>query len=343
MRLAGATMGTTWHVTYVQAPNTPLAEEVHAAVQAELDAIDFALSTYRSDSELSRFNAAPVGEWVTLSDLFTTVLDTALQVGQGSAGAFDVTVGPLVDLWGFGPGKPVFQPPADTAVRETLQRVGQDALQLDTAARRLRKDKPVALDFSSLAKGFAVDRAAEALLALDTAQFLVEVGGEMKVSGVSPRGDAWRIAIEEPDSATRSAATAIQLTDTAVATSGDYRNFFEADGVRYSHSIDARTGYPVAHDLVSVTVLHSSAMWADAWATALIVLGAEQAQSLAQSRGLAVYFIRRDGAGFAHSYTAAFAPYLEETSPEAMVGVSAAAPSLVPAGAFSSHSPSREQ
>lgn len=322
IRLAGASMGTTWHVTYMPERGTPVAESVHNEVQAQLDAIDIALSTYREDSELSRFNAAPTGEWVALSDLFSTVLDVAMQVGESSGGAFDVTVGPLVNLWGFGPGQPVDTPPEAAAIATILTRVGQSGLAFDDAGKRLRKDKPVELDFSSLAKGFAVDRVAQALAALDIAHFLVEVGGEMKVSGESPRGDAWRIAIEEPDSTTRSVAAAIELEDTAVATSGDYRNYFEVDGVRYSHSIDARTGYPVAHDLVSVTVLHRSAMWADAWATALLVLGSEQAQVLAKSRGLAVYFIRRDGDAFAHSHTAAFAPYLETTSPDTGAGVS---------------------
>jgi thiamine biosynthesis lipoprotein len=157
-----------------------------------------------------------------------------------------------------------------------------------------------------------VDQVANWLAGQGLRRFLVEVGGEMRMSGMSGRGDPWRVAIEQPDSAGRSVATAISLTDVSVATSGDYRNYFEVAGKRYSHSIDPRTGYPVAHDLVSVTVVHPSAMLADAWATALTVLGAEQAMVVAQAEALAVYFIRSTGEDFVHSHTAAFAVYLAE-------------------------------
>jgi thiamine biosynthesis lipoprotein len=144
---------------------------------------------------------------------------------------------------------------------------------------------------------------------------MLEVGGEMRVSGLSGRGDLWRIAIEQPDSQRRAVGVALNLTDTAVATSGDYRNFFEKDGRRFSHSIDPRTGYPVAHDLVSVTVLHPQTMMADAWATALTVLGAERAMAVAQAQGLPVYFIRNVDDEFLHSYTPQFSRYLKASPP----------------------------
>jgi thiamine biosynthesis lipoprotein len=274
------------------------------------------MSTYREDSEISRFNAAGVDQWFAVSPGFYTVLSAAMAVGWQSHGAYDVTVGPLVDLWGFGPPGPVTTPPPEDAIARVLEQVGQDHLRLDGDGRRLLKRSPVRLDFSSIAKGYGVDRVAQWLGAQGVERYLVEVGGEMRLAGMSSRGDPWRIAIEKPDSGDRSAEQAIRLTDMGVATSGDYRNYFEIDGKRYSHSIDPRTGYPVAHDLVSVTVLHPSCMIADAWATALVVLGYEQAMAVAQEQGLAVYFIRRRGDTFIDSHTPAFEPYLEHAGTE---------------------------
>jgi thiamine biosynthesis lipoprotein len=172
------------------------------------------------------------------------------------------------------------------------------------------KTSTLQLDFSSIAKGYAVDQIAEWFNKQLIDDFLVEVGGEVRLSGYSARGDAWRIAIEQPDGSGR-VAQALALTDTAMATSGDYRNYFEFKGKRFSHSLDPHTGFPVEHDLVSVTVLHPSAAMADGWATALTVLGSKEAIEVAQEQGLAVYFIRRDGEGFISSYSEAFSPYLQ--------------------------------
>jgi thiamine biosynthesis lipoprotein len=245
-----------------------------------------------------------------------TVLSAAMAIGWQSDGAYDVTVGPLVDLWGFGPPGPVAAPPSEDAITAALERVGQDHLRLDGEGRRLLKRSPVQLDFSSIAKGYGVDRVAQWLGAQGVERYLVEVGGEMRLAGLSPRGDPWRIAIERPESGDRSVEQAIRLTDVGVATSGDYRNFFEVDGKRYSHSIDPHSGYPVAHDLVSVTVVHPSSMMADGWATALVVLGYEKAMAVAQEQGLAVYFIRRQGDAFIETHTPAFEPFLEQPGAE---------------------------
>lgn len=310
VKLAGATMGTTWHVTYVQGEQPVRPGEVQQAVQAQLDAVNQSMSTYRPDSEISRINAGPTGEPVALSDSFLDVLRVALDVGRRSGGAYDVTVGPLVNLWGFGPGEQVNEPPPAPAIQLAMQRVGQDRLALQGA--ELTRHVDAYLDFSSLAKGYAVDRVAQALASMGLGRFLVEVGGEMRLSGASPRGTPWRIAIERPDVGGRMVATGLDLTDIAIATSGDYRNFFEVDGRRYSHTIDPRTGYPVAHTVVSVTVLHEQAVYADAWATALSVLG-DQARAVALEQGLAVYFIHRVDGELVHSHTPAFAPYLAQT------------------------------
>ena len=311
IQLAGETMGTSWHVTVVPDANSPDAAVLQQGIEAVLNDVNTSMSTYRSDSEISRFNAFATDEWFAISNEFYAVLSTALAIGWQSNGAYDVTVGPLVDLWGFGPAGPVAAPPADDIVTDVLERVGQDHLRLDGDGPRLLKRSPVELDFSSIAKGYAVDRIAQWLDSRGVDRYLVEVGGELRLAGLSGRGDPWHIAIERPDSSTRAVEQGLSLTDVGLATSGDYRNFFVIDGQRFSHSIDPRRGYPVAHELVSVTVVHPSAMIADAWATALVVLGYDDAMAVAQEQGLAVYFIRRQGEAFDDSHTPAFGRYLE--------------------------------
>ncbi|GAB3272160.1 FAD:protein FMN transferase [Parahaliea aestuarii] len=313
-------MGTTWHVTYVAPPSAPPADTLQAGLEAELESVNDSMSTYREDAEISAFNRLPVGQWLTVSAPFMTVLRAALEIGEQSDGAYDVTVAPLVNLWGFGPGRGAAKVPAAETIAALREQVGQGNLDIDAEGSRVRKTREVSLDFSSIAKGYAVDRLAEYLLVQPVSDFLVEVGGEMRLAGASPRGDRWRIAIEQPSAGGRAPAVGLSLSDVAVATSGDYRNFFELDGKRFSHSIDPRTGYPVAHDLVSVTVLAETAMRADAWATALVVLGADEAMRVASELGLAVYFIRRQGEGFAASHTDAFSPWLGEGATEQAPG-----------------------
>jgi len=311
VELSGATMGTTWHVTYL--PRTGAADP--AAVQAQLEsllvAVNDSMSTWQTDSEISRFNRSRPGHWFAVSAPFAEVVAAALAIGELTGGAYDVTVGPLVELWGFGPARPLIDLPSAAAIRERRDQVGQQYLELDLEQGRIRRLRAVELDLSSIAKGYAVDVLAEALQAQRITDFLVEVGGEMRVAGQSPRGDAWRVAVERPQPGARSVALGIALTDAAVATSGDYRNYFEVDGRRYSHSIDPRSGWPVQHDLVSVTVIAADAMHADAWATALTVLGAEDAMALAEAQGLAVYLLRRDGERIVPLNSSAFEPWLE--------------------------------
>lgn len=312
VQLAGATMGTTWQVTYLPPAGIALdRNRVLERLELRLEAVNDSMSTWRQDSEISRFNHAAVGEWFPLSAGFVDVLQTALMIGTASAGAYDVTVSPLVELWGFGPGPPRSDVPPASEIVTQRERVGQQHLELDPGGARLRKQRAVALDLSSIAKGYAVDLLAQELLAQQIDNFLVEVGGEMRVAGSSPRGDAWRVAIERPIGGARSVALTLPLTDAAIATSGDYRNYFEVEGKRYSHSIDPRSGYPVAHDLVSVTVIAEDCTSADGWATALEVLGAEAALALAEERGLAVYLMRRSPEGIVSSYSSAFAPWLD--------------------------------
>lgn len=312
VQLSGATMGTSWQVTYLPpAGATVDSSLVQQRLELQLEAVNDSMSTWRADSEISRVNRSPAGQWFGLSAGFTAVMQTALMIGAASGGAYDVTVSPLVDLWGFGPGAPRGDLPSPAEIESRLERVGQQYLELDVAAARLRKQRDVALDLSSIAKGYAVDLLAQELHSQQIDNFLVEVGGEIRVAGHSPRGDAWRVAIERPEGGARSPALALAVTDKAVATSGDYRNFFEVNGQRYSHSIDPRTGSPVTHDLVSVTVIADDCASADGWATALEVLGEEAALALAEEQGLAVYLMRRTSNGIVSSHSSAFAPWLD--------------------------------
>lgn len=308
LELSGYALGTTWHVTLVPDGREVDLDTVRALVEGQLDRVNRSMSTYLPDSEINRFNNSTIGTWQTPSAEFLTVLDAAIAIGDETAGGYDITVGPLVDLWGFGPGEPLVGMPSRAAVSEARDKVGLDSLERkgDTA----RRIKDIQLDFSSIAKGYAVDLVTEALQANGIQNLLVEVGGEIRVAGLSPRGGAWRVAVEQPIPERREVATAIELTDKSVATSGDYRNYFDLNGRRYSHTIDPRTGYPVRHDLVSVTVVHESAMLADAWATALIVLGAKGAAELAEQQALAVYFIRSEGDDYVASHSTAFSRYL---------------------------------
>lgn len=315
VQLAGGTMGTTWHVTYIAPDNGFSRQAVQQGIEERLAEVNQSMSTYLPDSEISQFNAAAVATDYVVSADFFEVLATAVEIGGQTHGAYDVTVAPLVDLWGFGPAGAIQQAPAIIEIQAALAHTGQHNLRLDAAKVSLRKESEVSLDFSSLAKGFAVDKVARWLQTEGVTDYLVEVGGEMKLAGNSARGDLWQIAIEQPDVAVRSVAAALRLTDMAMATSGDYRNFFEVDGKRFSHTLDPRTGYPVNHDLVSVTVVHPSAMVADAWATALTVLGGEEAMLLAEASALAVYFIREIEGEFIHSHTSSLAPFLAELEP----------------------------
>jgi len=312
--LSGATMGTTWHITYLPSKESARPEQLQAVLEGLLVDLNNSMSTWQIDSEISRFNRSLVGEWVPVSEHFGRVMAQALHIGELSGGAYDVTVGPLVELWGFGPVQPRMELPDKRAIDAARERVGQRHIEFDSGLQRLRRLRDVELDLSSIAKGYAVDVLAAALSGHGIDNFLVEVGGEMRVAGISPRGDAWRVAIERPEPGARAVALGIALEDIAVATSGDYRNYFELEGRRYSHSIDSRTGYPVAHDLVSVTVLAEDCMTADGWATALTVLGAEEALALAEQHGLAVYLMRRDGERIVPSYSSAFAPWLDQST-----------------------------
>lgn len=297
----GQTMGTTYRIL-ARCP-----ENLDAGrIDAVLASVNASMSNWDKDSEISRFNASPVGRWSTLSPPLAEVMRTALTLSEMSDGAFDVSVGALVNVWGFGPA-PVRPWPDDVELEAARVRTGFRHLEL--AGNRLRKTLDVSIDLSALAKGYGVDAVAAVVEEQGCAHYLVEIGGEVRVRGKNRKGRPWLLGIEMPDGSGL-AHRVVELKEGAVATSGDYRNFFEHDGTRYSHTIDPRLGTPVTHALASVTVVHASAMWADGYATAIAVLGPEGGLKLAESRDLAAYLLVRGDDGLEPRATASMTSLL---------------------------------
>lgn len=306
--LDGATMGTGWCVKHWWRPDVApqSSASVREAIEVVLARVVAQMSTWEADSDLSRFNRAEPGSWHALQPEFFTVLQHALALAERSGGAYDPTIGPVVDLWGFGPAAPRDCAPEPAQAREAWLRVGWQRLQLDASVRRVHQPGGVSVDLSSIAKGFAVDEVVRALAALGVSDALVEIGGELLGVGERPDGQPWRVAVRWPSDEPDQQGPVIALHDLAVATSGDEFHRFESDGRRYSHTIDPRSGAPVPHALVSVTVLHSSCMQADALATALTVLGPEAGWQFAERDGLAALFVRQADDGLEARMTAAF-------------------------------------
>ncbi|MCA8972393.1 MAG: FAD:protein FMN transferase, partial [Planctomycetes bacterium] len=331
VRLSGRTMGTTWEVLLPRAefdakstPGTNIQDPERALeqrIQTELDAVNAEMSTYMAESELSRFNASTSTDWVPASPSLVHVVRTALSVFEKSRGALDVTVAPLVDLWGFGPAKKRAAPPSDDEIEAARAKV--DAKQLDARMEppALRKRTPsLHVDLSSTAKGHGVDRVGAVLDHLGFEAWWVEVGGEVRVRGVKAPNTAWRVAIELPGSTpTRSSERTIDLKDLAVASSGDYRNFFVHEGQAYHHIIDPRTGRPPKHSVAQASVFADDCESADAWATALIVLGERDALAIAEAENLAVLLLVRDPAverGFRSVVSPAYEKRVQHGSPK---------------------------
>lgn len=294
IEIQGATMGTTYSVKLPRAPESLEQATLKQEIDALLANINAEMSTYDPRSKLSLFNASATDNWQPLPARLMRVLAAASEINALSDGAFDPSIGPLVNLWGFGPESLSTFPSAE-AINTSKQQVGfKQLVMLDVREGRAKKKRnDVYIDLSAIAKGFAVDEVASLLLEHSVKEYLVEIGGEIRVAGKNQDSKLWRVAVENPSVAGRSVHGVLSVTDKAVATSGDYRNFFEHEGKRYSHTIDPRTGYPVDHNLVSVTVVDESAMRADALATALTVMGAEAGMQLAQKHNLAVWFIIR--------------------------------------------------
>ncbi|MHC4878519.1 MAG: FAD:protein FMN transferase [Planctomycetota bacterium] len=307
----GRTMGTTYHIVVAssvnQLPDGQSAGTVQQSVDAALQRIDLQMSTWRDDSELSQFNSSDSTEWFDVSPAVVEVVSAALHIAELSDGAFDPTVGPLVRLWSFGSDQRNRKLPDPEEIASALKHTGWQKIQIRTAPPALRKsDSDVELDLSAIAKGYGVDVVSDLLTELGLLAHLVEIGGEVRTRGLKPDGSAWRTGIQRPDSGLGTLTTAIELNDQALATSGDYRNFFEVDGHRYSHTIDPQTGRPVEHSVASVSVIANTCMTADALATAINVLGPEPGIQLAGQLHAETLILIRSADGFEEQRSAGF-------------------------------------
>ena len=310
--LRGEIFGTYYSVKYVAGAETPAEAEVQTAILGRLQEIDAVMSTWNKDSELSQLNLAGAGVPTRVSEELAQILLLSIKLNLETEGAFDITVGPLVNLWGFGPAGELTRVPAEAEILEARKRTGTHHLDIDLPAMVLTKRVPLYLDLSAIAKGYAVDETGAVLEDMGVRDYLVEIGGEILARGYRPprRGDdkgkqpqPWRIAIEAPVSGGKAIQRIVNMNNLGMATSGDYRNYYERNGTRYSHIIDPATGRPVRHTLASVSVAHPRTVIADAWATALLVLGEERGRAIAEREQIAAYFIRREGEGFAESWT----------------------------------------
>ena len=307
----GETMGTWYNVKLVgERRSLPSESQLNRWSEDVFLAINESMSTYIASSELSRLNRSPGTDWHTVSAPLFEVVQISQQISQLTDGAFDITVAPLVNLWGFGPLERGQQVPDDALIAEALSLTGFRKLELDATRQALRRPPGMMLDLSAVAKGYAADELARVLMSKGFENILVEIGGELRLRGVNQRGTPWRIGIESPSydvsAPADSPAKTVVLSDHGMATSGDYRNFYEVDGVRLSHTISPLTGTPVAHNLASVTVIADTCAQADALATAFSVMGDTEAFALAESRNIAAYFIVRDKDGFIARQTDAF-------------------------------------
>lgn len=300
----GGTMGSTYSIKWVGTDETPPPEALQTGVEALLAEFDSEVSTWRDDSDLARFNSLPAGSCQDMPESVLELVSLAEELHQHSDGGFDITIGPLLDLWGFHGGLASQTVPEAAALAAVLQNVGQQHLR--TVDGQLCKDADVQVDLSGVAAGYVVDQVVEHLAAQGITSYMVEITGELKAAGLKPGDVPWRIAIEEPRDDSRIAQLILPLDGHGVSTSGDYRNYFELDGKRYSHTFDPRNGQPVMHQLAAVTVLHPDTARADGLSTLLLVKGPELGWLYAVEQDIAALFVIRKGVGFESRSTPRF-------------------------------------
>ena len=300
----GPTMGSTYSIKYVRRAGLPAAADVRVEVEKILADIDRQLSTYRSDSDIERFNDLPANRCQKMPASILKLIRVGEQLSEQSEGSYDLTVEPLLNLWGFGPQGREEKVPAEQALAQARQRVGYQHLRIE--GDQLCKDAAVEVDFNSIAAGYAVDTIAARLEALGIHDYLAEATGELKAAGKKLDGSPWRIALEEPRDDQQVAERIVAVDGFGLSTSGDYRNYFEQDGRRYSHTFDARSGAPVSHSLASVTVIHPSALMADGLSTLLLILGPERGWDYAEKHDIGAFFVIRADTGFVTRTSHAF-------------------------------------
>ncbi|HYG74367.1 MAG TPA: FAD:protein FMN transferase [Planctomycetota bacterium] len=302
MEWSGRAFGTTYSIVITSPPPAVKQDDLSAAAEKILQRIDKQISSYRDDSEISTFSAARSTEWFAVSPEVVTLVEEARSISEKTGGAFDITVAPLVRLWKFGKSRDALVTPAlpsDDAVNQARQKVGYTKLETRRDPPALRKSDPeLSVDLSAIGEGHAVDAIGDAFEALGISNYLIELGGEIRARGQSPHGRAWRAGIERPSLLERELECAVELKDMDLATSGNYRNYYEVNGTRYSHIIDARTGRPVEHTLAAVSVIAPRTTYADALATAMMIIGPQDAMALATREKVAALLIVRKGDGF---------------------------------------------
>ncbi len=312
LKFSGETMGTTYNIVAIDKTADLSSDALQAAITATLAKVNGQMSNWDPNSEISQFNSAPTTDPIAISSELASVVAAANEIHQKSEGLFDVTLGPLIEIWGFGARTPDSPVPTNDTIAAALKVVGQGkVLALNSATPSLTKSLPeTSVYLAAIAKGYGVDQVAAVLAQAGVRDYMVEIGGDLVTAGLNPKGEAWRIGIERPDAASQTIEEIVDISGLGMATSGDYRNYFEQDGIRYSHIIDGVTGHPITHGTASVTVLAENAMMADGWATALLALGQERGLKIAESEGLAVLFIARSpdsgATGFATTTSSQF-------------------------------------
>ncbi|MGM0832561.1 MAG: FAD:protein FMN transferase [Pseudomonadota bacterium] len=314
VRFEGGIFGTFYQVTIADPLTQGEANALEEGFLAELNDVDQAMSTYRDDAELMVFNDAPLNEWQPLSNALIEVLAISRSVSEASNGAFDITVGDVVNLWSFGPEARPEEVPSDAELNERMATIGYEAVDVDTQLMQARRTRDVFADLSGVAKGHGTDRVGAYLDQQGIENYLVNIGGELIARGYRDLEEQspWRVGIEVPHSGLPEAQHVLPLEDLSVATSGDYRNYFEVDGERFSHTIDPRTGRPVKHQLASVSVFHPSNAWADAWSTAISVAGSEEGMQMAVENNLSVLMLVKDSDHWQSLASPAFMDYFDK-------------------------------
>lgn len=295
--LSGETMGSRYTALFFAGSQVDT-QAIERSLSCAVARVDQQMSTWKPDSDLNRLNAAAQQTWIPVPEELATVLSMALRISEQSNGAFDIAVGDLVDAWGFGPSQQTLTAQAIPGLQHQPRLSSREALTVDTQRHQVRKRGPLKLDLSGIAKGFGVDELARCLEGWGITSYLVGIDGEMRASGLKPDGQAWCVALEKPERGKREVMGVMELSNAAIATSGDYRHWVDVAGQSYAHTMNPATGAPLRNALVAVTVVASSCMRADAWATALMVLGETAGPRLAQERGMDALFVLRDGDQF---------------------------------------------
>jgi thiamine biosynthesis lipoprotein len=312
--ISGPVFGTRYHISVVLPEDHDRLESLAKGIDEALEGVDASMSTWREDSELSKLNRREdQSAWIPVSDGLFEVLTRADEISRLTDGAFDVTIGPVVNLWGFGPDARPEQIPSEEELARALAKTGYEHLSLQADPPAVKAAIPQYIDLSAIAKGYGVDVVARYLDSEGIAAYLVEIGGEIRTHGQKPDGSVWRLAIEQPvEGAEHTVNSIVSLPSRAMATSGDYRHYYESEGRRFSHTIDPDTGQPIAHHLASVTVIADDSMTADALATGFTVMGYERASALATRENIPAYFIIRTENGFEGHQTPAFSSYVTQ-------------------------------